>query len=630
MRSRSRRDKPSISRIEGRCLIALQRPREAFEAANKALRARAARRVDARHDRRRHDARGRARRSARAVPPRCCARSPAKLPTTTTSAASLQFVGELKAAEDEYRHALRLEPRFHRAWSSLAQVARAPLSRSRDRDARARARRPGDRRGRRAASVPRAREATRGRGPIRNGVSPARARQAPQSRHAAATISAPTEALFAAAERLPPALTGRDGEGCASREPIFIVGMPRTGTTLVERILSSHPSVFSAGELTNFGLVLKRATGTRVEPRPRRRNAGGRRALRPRGRRRSLRREHAAAHGPHAAVHRQDAAEFFLRAIDPPRFAARQDHLRAAQPARHLLEQLSAAVRDELLLLQLRLRSARHRALLRGVRRADGAVGARRCRRTTSRFATRTSSTTPSKKRAASSSSASCPGTRAASPSKTTPRPSRRRAPCRSGNRSTVRASSGGGTTSASLRRCGRCSSTPACCDGLLDCPPSGRSTRVSSERGLSFPHARARVGMAAVRGLLLRPAPRRRAGVLLHARRADRAPRRRRAARQLVVSAIASSPSRWRSSAAFGFMAAKPSACAPGAFASCATTAARSIGGWRWRASLAALVAGLPAGLGLWWSVFDSRRRGWHDRWTRTRVVRAEPPPKR
>jgi hypothetical protein len=38
--------------------------------------------------------------------------------------------------------------------------------------------------------------------------------------------------------------------------------MPRTGTTLVERILSSHPNVFSAGELTNFGLVLKRATAT--------------------------------------------------------------------------------------------------------------------------------------------------------------------------------------------------------------------------------------------------------------------------------------------------------------------------------------------------------------------------------
>jgi hypothetical protein len=70
------------------------------------------------------------------------------------------------------------------------------------------------------------------------------------------------QALFAAAERLPATLAGRSGDGCASREPIFIVGMPRTGTTLVERILSSHPQVFSAGELTNFGLVLKRAAAT--------------------------------------------------------------------------------------------------------------------------------------------------------------------------------------------------------------------------------------------------------------------------------------------------------------------------------------------------------------------------------
>jgi uncharacterized RDD family membrane protein YckC len=46
----------------------------------------------------------------------------------------------------------------------------------------------------------------------------------------------------------------------------------------------------------------------------------------------------------------------------------------------------------------------------------------------------------------------------------------------------------------------------------------------------------------------------------------------------------------------------------------------------WR-RAALrfaAALVAALPAGLGLWWSVFDAGKRGWHDRWTGTRVVRA------
>lgn len=32
--------------------------------------------------------------------------------------------------------------------------------------------------------------------------------------------------------------------------PIFVVGMPRSGTSLVEQILSSHPAVFGAGELT--------------------------------------------------------------------------------------------------------------------------------------------------------------------------------------------------------------------------------------------------------------------------------------------------------------------------------------------------------------------------------------------
>jgi hypothetical protein len=37
-----------------------------------------------------------------------------------------------------------------------------------------------------------------------------------------------------------------------SAKPIFIIGMPRSGTTLVEQILASHPQVFGAGELTLF------------------------------------------------------------------------------------------------------------------------------------------------------------------------------------------------------------------------------------------------------------------------------------------------------------------------------------------------------------------------------------------
>ena len=44
--------------------------------------------------------------------------------------------------------------------------------------------------------------------------------------------------------------------GDDNAEAIFVLGMPRTGTTLVERILSSHTDVFAAGELNNFSLQM--------------------------------------------------------------------------------------------------------------------------------------------------------------------------------------------------------------------------------------------------------------------------------------------------------------------------------------------------------------------------------------
>ena len=53
-------------------------------------------------------------------------------------------------------------------------------------------------------------------------------------------------------DRITPDLIARAGElGCDDATPVVIVGMPRSGTTLVEQIISSHPEVVAGGEL-NF------------------------------------------------------------------------------------------------------------------------------------------------------------------------------------------------------------------------------------------------------------------------------------------------------------------------------------------------------------------------------------------
>lgn len=49
----------------------------------------------------------------------------------------------------------------------------------------------------------------------------------------------------------------RRGMGTESEAPVFIVGMPRSGTSLTEQTLASHPQVFGAGELKNVGDIMR-------------------------------------------------------------------------------------------------------------------------------------------------------------------------------------------------------------------------------------------------------------------------------------------------------------------------------------------------------------------------------------
>ncbi len=71
------------------------------------------------------------------------------------------------------------------------------------------------------------------------------------------------EAAFAAES-----VRDKEGLGAPSAMPIFIVGMPRSGTTLVEQILASHPKVFGAGEQRAMANLAESITGTNGSPFP--------------------------------------------------------------------------------------------------------------------------------------------------------------------------------------------------------------------------------------------------------------------------------------------------------------------------------------------------------------------------
>jgi tetratricopeptide (TPR) repeat protein len=60
------------------------------------------------------------------------------------------------------------------------------------------------------------------------------------------------------------------GLGHPTSVPVFIVGMPRSGTTLVEQVLASHPQVYGAGELGAFQEATRalRAVPPTLQPYP--------------------------------------------------------------------------------------------------------------------------------------------------------------------------------------------------------------------------------------------------------------------------------------------------------------------------------------------------------------------------
>ncbi len=56
------------------------------------------------------------------------------------------------------------------------------------------------------------------------------------------------------------------GIGNHDRRPIFVIGMPRSGTTLVEQVLASHPRIFGAGERKDVPRLYSELAGGTEQP----------------------------------------------------------------------------------------------------------------------------------------------------------------------------------------------------------------------------------------------------------------------------------------------------------------------------------------------------------------------------
>jgi len=74
-------------------------------------------------------------------------------------------------------------------------------------------------------------------------------------------VEADTVAMAEIARVFDRSLFETPAAGCDEAGPVFVLGLPRSGTTLVDRIISSHDDVESLGEINDFALSLMRLAG---------------------------------------------------------------------------------------------------------------------------------------------------------------------------------------------------------------------------------------------------------------------------------------------------------------------------------------------------------------------------------
>ena len=176
-------------------------------------------------------------------------------------ATSLVFSGALDQAERELENCLALDPRYWKAYLTLSQLRKqSPESNHIERFRQALEDSHGHPDAEMYVNLALGKELED------LGQYPEAFNAIAKGKHAGRSpsyASSRDDALFDAIEQsFPGSVPAVDGY--ATDLPIFVFGMPRTGTTLVERILSSHPDVQSGGELQDFAATLKRVSGSRT------------------------------------------------------------------------------------------------------------------------------------------------------------------------------------------------------------------------------------------------------------------------------------------------------------------------------------------------------------------------------
>lgn len=175
--------------------------------------------------------------------------------------AALQFLGRFDEARVAYRECIKRAPMHAHAWAGLVQITKQTpqaneIVQLRKLAKAAEQARDGDTLHSLGHALAKAHEDLGEHSQSMDWL--IRAKAPLKARYDEATDTA----MFAAAER---SLDLPAAKGLAGALPIFVCGMPRTGTTLVDRILSSHSLVSSAGELDDFPLALRHVTGVKAQ-----------------------------------------------------------------------------------------------------------------------------------------------------------------------------------------------------------------------------------------------------------------------------------------------------------------------------------------------------------------------------